>query len=184
MPTMTRWSLPWPAGIAARSSGRSASSITPSSGSSRSQSPNPSPSSSPVDPHSASGKSLKEDIKLLHLYVSLACFSSFAFPSLVFAVVEPRSRSSIMWKIQRSRRFHLKGESFMWRRLSEKQIIAWNWPTLSRTQTMNVIFQFVDSLDMVSPYLPLLFSGNTVRFCPVALCPISHLPSDHKCQKR
>lgn len=60
MPTMTRWSLPWPAGTAVRFSGRSVSSTMPSSDSLRSPNQNPSPSSSPEDPHSGSGKKRKE----------------------------------------------------------------------------------------------------------------------------
>lgn len=88
--TTTRWSSPWPAGIAVRSSGRSAWSTTPSSGSSRNPNPNPRPSSSPEDPLSVSGAERTEQMPGscggLHFYLSC--------PS-VSAAVEPRSRSLI-----------------------------------------------------------------------------------------
>lgn len=105
-PTTTRWSSPWPAGTAARSSGRSAWSITPSSGSSRSPNPNPSPSCSPEDPRSGSGKGSEGGRRRYNVWVRL-----FNFSVLSPAAVGPRSRSSITRKTLSSRRFHLKGEA-------------------------------------------------------------------------
>lgn len=80
-PTTTHWSSPWPAEIAVRSSGRSAWSTTPSSGSLRNPNQNPRPSSSPEDPLSVSGAEGTEQMlgKLLRFAFSSVlsvCFCS------------------------------------------------------------------------------------------------------------